>query len=295
MKKAFIFILIFILFNANGKCQSNFTSNINDFKSYYSGCYDLSNEFVNYKIGPFDKQNNWSLSIEPNDLYTNKELLNEELIFDRTLLDINKNTKINLYRKYAKSFSGLQNSGYVVVLEKNKDKEILFYRIKNTEESLVAKYWHDYPIEFYDAITNKDLNEIYIIYMNYEGSFFYLYINRNDKITIREMIPPPNSVNANGRHFKSFRFWNENVYRCETKDGSIEYYKLYIDYDDYSKNIKKGSDTGLNRLVYWNNKGEMKFSELDKSWDYSDNEPEFNLDGWYYNEMDNKVDLSFFR
>ena len=287
MKKVIVIFIVFLSLNICGICQSGFSSKISGFKSIYSGWYDYSNGYINYIIGPLDKSNNWHLDLVPEDLFTNKELKESNLDLDKSLLNINDNIKINLYRKYPvpQKKNDYPNPGYVVVFENENNKEILFYRIKD------IKHWSDYPVHFYDTIVSEDLNDIYILYMDYEGSFFYLYINRKEKITIREKIPPIHSLHTSTINFNSICFWSDNLYRCKGTDGSITYFKLYVDYDDFIKNKNNGSINGKNRLICWNNKGKIKINETDKSWDYFDNEPEFNLDGWYHNEINNKSDL----
>ena len=282
MRKILFLLFLICLFSVSGICQNSFSPNINDFKSIYSGIYDLSNGYTNYWIGPLDKGNKWELSDEPKDLFSNKDLLDNNIEFDKTLLKVDDKIKVNLYRKFPvpKNKNDYPNPGYIVVLEKDNQKDVLFYRIKDIEAN---KNWCNYPIRFFDAIINKDLNEIYLLYMDFDGSIFYLYINTNEKITLREIIPPAYSLHTSTIGIKSLKFITNNVYRCERTDSSVKYYKLYIDYYNYEKNKNNNSASGTNRLIYWNQTGKS-INESSKSWDYSDNEPEFNLDGWYYNK-----------
>ena len=293
MKKIiFIFILCLLCLalysnKLNLDCVTENENNITN--EFQDGFYWTENNYKYYSILHFNEKLGWkNMPYSSQSLFTDNDILIDLGLKQKTLINVNNDVYVNLYIKYPNAKNNIDNPGLIVVLENNKNKIPIFYDIKKENQS--NKY---YPIKILDAIISQNLDKICIIYMDSYCLFHLIIIDTSKKMKIIEALPPVYSKASRQRNINSIRFWNNNTYRVKWSDGSIVFYKLFLDKEDYLKNKENFSELGQERLVYWNQEGKP-INEAEKAWDYSDVEPKFNLEGWYYNDKNNKSDLSFF-
>lgn len=270
--------------------DENYNKNFYSYVVKYIFDYKIINLSDTYNIDEKGLlKNNDSIDIKKNDKTTKIEnsIINDINNYGKFInkYTINKDLSIDLYAK------AVNNA------EENKCCCFIFVLNDKNNSQIIWKYWeydkyHDMPFKVLDIIISNDFNRMVLLTQESDLSFSVYNINIKEHICYRNIIPPYNSMAVYSKKYLSAKLWTDNIVKFEF-EKSTEYYKIYQTKEDVLKNydLSDGSKIKIYispRLIY-------STDNNNRSYDYSDIEPKFNLNGFYYKESkDNLANEIFF-